>query len=201
MTTPTPLPADALRDAVAMRYGAVARDATIDAPFPVGRAYAEAVGYPPDVLDRLPPSAVATFTGVTYLPGWIAFRAGQQVVDLGCGAGVDTLIAAMQVGPEGRVTAVDLAPEMVELTRQHAHIAGFETIDVRQAAVESLPLPSASADVVMANGVFNLAAETETALAEAYRVLKPGGTLVAAEIVLTQDIPLSERNTLDDWFR
>lgn len=203
MVTPPylPLAADALRDAVAARYGPVALDPTSDVPFPVGRSYAEAVGYPPAVLDALPPSAVATFTGVTYLPGWIPFRTGQHVVDLGCGAGVDTLIAATQVGPAGRVTAIDLAPEMVQLARQNAHASGFTTIDVRQAAVESLPLPSASADVVMANGVFNLAAETEQALAEAFRVLKPGGILIAAEIILTQDVPLAERNTLDDWFR
>ena len=193
--------AEALRDAVDARYGPVVLDPTREAPFPVGRTYAEAVGYPPAVLDTLPPSAVATFTGVTYLPGWIPFRAGQHVVDLGCGASVDTLIAATQVGPGGRVTAIDLAPEMVQVARQNAHAAGLTTIDVRQAAVESLPLPSASTDTVMANGVFNLAAETERALSEAFRVLRPGGVLIAAEIILTQDVPRDERNTLDDWFR
>jgi ubiquinone/menaquinone biosynthesis C-methylase UbiE len=123
------------------------------------------------------------------------------VVDLGCGAGCDSLIAALHVGPSGSVTAVDLAPEMVHLTRQNARAADLATIDVHQAAVEALPLPSASADLIMANGVFNLAAETDRALAEAFRVLKPGGALIAAEIVLTLDIPRSERATLDDWFR
>lgn len=203
MATPVhlPLEIEELREAVADRYGAVARDPSISASFPVGRAYAEAIGYPAEVLDTLPPAAVATFTGVTYLPGWVPFHTGQYVVDLGCGAGVDTLIAAAQVGADGAVNAIDLAPEMVELTRQNALAANLTNVEVHQAAVEHLPLPSASADIVMANGVFNLAAETGKALAEAFRVLKPGGELIAAEIVLTQDIPLAERNTLDDWFR
>lgn len=108
MVTPRhlPLSADALRAAVAARYDPVAVDPTRDAPFPVGRVYAEAVGYPSAVLDAPPLTAVASFTGVTYLPAWIPFRAGQHVVDLGCGAGVDALIAATQVGLEGHVATI-----------------------------------------------------------------------------------------------
>jgi SAM-dependent methyltransferase len=191
----------ALRQAVAARYGPVAVDPTATFPFPVGRAYAESVGYPPELLDPLPASAVASFTGVTYLPEWVDLAPGQRVVDLGCGAGLDTLIAASRVGPRGVVDAIDLAPEMVELTRDNARSAGLSNIEVRHGAVEALPLPDAVADIVMANGVFNLAPEKERALAEAFRVLKPGGSLIAAEIVLTQDVPRAERNTLDDWFR
>ena len=201
-TSPSlPLPPAALREAVSARYGAVARDPTTGASFPVGRAYAEAICYPPSVLDTLPPDAVATFTGVTYLPGWASFHPGNHVVDLGCGAGVDTLIAASRVGPSGHVMAIDLAPEMVEATRRNARAAGLTNVEVYAAAVEALPLPSGCADLVMANGVFNLAAETDKALAEAFRVLTPGGELLAAEIVLTQAIPRGERDTLDDWFR
>ena len=195
------LPAGALRQAVATRYGRVALDPTLGFGFPVGRAFAEAVGYPRDLLDPLPPAATASFTGVTYLPPWAGLDPGQVVVDLGCGAGVDALIAAGAVGPDGSVLAVDLAPPMVELARANARAAGLANVAVHQGAVESLPLPDRVADVVTANGVFNLEPEKERAAAEAWRVLKPGGRLVAAEIVLSRDLPASERGTLDDWFR
>jgi len=190
-----------LRHAVAARYGSVAVDPTATFPFSVGRTYAEAVGYPPAVLDALPTSAVDAFTGVAYLPGWMELVPGQRVVDLGCGAGVDTLIAAERVGQDGFVEAIDLAPEMVELTRSNVQTAGVPNVTVQHGTVEVLPLPDAVADVVMANGVFNLAPEKERAITEALRVLKPGGSLIAAEIVLTHDVPFAERNTLDDWFR
>ncbi len=195
------LSAGALRQAVATRYGQVALDPTHGFGFPVGRAFAEAVGYPLDRLDLLPPAATASFSGVTYLPAWTGLDPGQVVVDLGCGTGVDALIAAGAVGPDGRVHAVDLASPMVELARANARAAGLANVVVHQAAVESLPLPDGVADVVTANGVFNLEPEKERAAAEAWRVLKPGGRLVAAEIVLSRDLPASERGTLDDWFR
>ena len=195
------LTADGVRQAVADRYGRVALEPTAGGGFPVGRGFAEAVGYPRHLLDSLPSAATASFTGVSYLPAWTALEPGEVVVDLGCGAGVDALIAARTVGPAGRVLAVDLAPPMVELTRANARAAGLANVDARQGAVEALPLPDAVADVATANGVFNLAPEKERAVAEAWRVLKPGGRLVAAEIVLAEEVPASERGTLDDWFR
>ena len=195
------LSAGALRQAVATRYGQVALDPAQGFGFPVGRAFAEAVGYPRDLLDPLPPAATASFTGVTYLPAWAGLDPGQVVVDLGCGAGVDALIAAGAVAPNGSVHAVDLAPPMVELARANARALALSNVVVHQGAVEALPLGDAVADVVTANGVFNLAPEKERAAAEAWRVLKPGGRLVAAEIVLSRDLPASERSTLDDWFR
>ena len=195
------LTADQLRLAVARRYGEVASRPGPGFGFPVGRAFAEAVGYPPETLDALPAAAGASFTGVTYLPRWTALQPGEVVVDLGCGAGVDTLIAARTVGPGGRVHAVDFAEEMVELTRANAREAGLANVEVYRAPVEALPLPDGVADVVTVNGVFNLVPEKERAVAEAYRVLKPGGRLVAAEIVLDKDVPQTERSTLDDWFR
>jgi SAM-dependent methyltransferase len=190
-----------LRQAVATRYGQVAVRPTAGFGFPVGRAYAEAVGYPPVSLDTLPPAASAAFTGVTCLPAWTALQPGEVVVDLGSGAGLDALLAARTVGPGGRVLAVDLSPEMARLARVNARDAGFATVDVVSASVEALPLAAGLADVVTANGVFNLAPDKERAIAEAVRVLKRGGRLVAAELVLSRDVPAAERNTLDDWFR
>ena len=195
------LTADGLRRAVARRYGEVARSPAAGFAFPVGRAYAEALGYPPAALDALPVAAGAAFTGVTYLPAWADLRPGEVVVDLGCGAGVDALLAARAVGPTGRVHALDLSPAMAERALANVREAGLANVEVRRAAVEALPLPDGIADVVTANGVFNLAPEKERAVAEAVRVLKPGGRLIAAEIVLSRDVPRAERGTLDDWFR
>lgn len=193
--------ADELRRAVAARYGQVATAPDAPVNFPVGRAFAEAIGYPASVLDPLPVTAAASFAGVTHLPAWTALEPGDVVVDLGCGAGLDTLIAAETVGPAGHVHAVDLSEAMVALTRSHAQTTGLTNVDIYEAPVEALPLPDGLADVVIANGIFNLSPEKERAMAETARVLKPGGRLVAAEIVLASDVPDAERGTLDDWFR
>ncbi|MEA2594390.1 MAG: arsenite methyltransferase [Thermomicrobiales bacterium] len=203
MGNPTPiqnLAPDELRRAVAERYGQVARQPTGAFNFPVGRAFAGAIGYPPHLLDALP-TAAASFAGVAYLPAWTALAPGETVVDLGCGAGLDTLIVAQTVGPGGRVHAVDVSAEMVELAQANARAAGLENVVAHHAPVEALPLPDAAADVAIANGVFNLAPEKERAAGEVFRVLKPGGRLVGAEIVLTEDVPRAARATLDDWFR
>ncbi len=198
---PCPLPPAALRDAVAERYGQVALHPEQPAGFPVGRAYAEAVGYAADVLDELPPTASVSFTGVTALPRWLELTPGATVLDLGCGAGLDTLVAARIVGPEGRVIGVDHASEMVHLARTNAAAAHADNVTILQAAVEATGLPDATADAAIANGIVNLSPEKERVVAEFHRLLKPGATLTAAEIVLTADIPLEERASLDDWFR
>lgn len=191
-----------LRQAVADRYGKVATAPTGDFNFPVGRGFATSVGYPTDLLDTLLPSAaIASFAGVDYLPFWTGLVGGEVAVDLGCGAGLDTLIAATIVGSRGHVDAIDVSPEMVELARANVRAAGLANVAVHLAPVEELPLPTASADVATANGVFNLAPEKERAVAEVFRVLRPGGRLVGAEIVLTEDIPRADRASLDDWFR
>lgn len=190
-----------LRQAVADRYGQVATHPDGTFNFPVGRSFAEAVGYPSDLLDALPAAASASFAGVTCLPGQADLSPGDVVVDPGCGAGLDSLIAAQAIGEAGHVHAVDVSDQMVALARANVQVAGAQNIDVRHGAVEALPLANSIAEVVLANGIFNLAPEKERAVAETLRVLKPGGRVVGAEVVLTQDIPRDERATLDDWFR
>jgi SAM-dependent methyltransferase len=193
--------ADELRAAVADRYDRVALDARASFPSPVGRAFAESVGYPPSALDAAPAAAGAAFTGLAYVPGWAGLSPGEVAVDLGCGGGLDTVLAARAVGPTGRVHAVDVSPEMAALAGANVRAGGLANVAVHRAPVEALPLPDATADAATANGVFNLAPERERAVAEAFRVLKPGGRLVAAEIVLGEDVPHGERDTLDAWFR
>lgn len=204
MTASPPLstlsPAE-IRTAVADRYGQVATDPDGSFNFPVGRDFALAIGYPPETLARVPEEAVRSFAGVTYYHGRTTLRAGQAVLDLGCGAGLDAILAAQAVGPTGQVTAVDYSAEMVTLARRNAHAAGVTNVRVEQATIEALPVSDATIDVVQANGVFNLSPEKEQAVREVWRVLRPGGWLVAAEIMLNQEVGDRDRSTLQDWFR
>lgn len=193
--------ADDIRAAVRKRYGRVATDPDEPIGFPVGRAFAEAVGYPPDSLDSLPASASRSFAGVSAIATWVTFDAGATVVDLGCGAGLDTLLLARQVGPAGHVFGIDYSAEMVQLARRNAAQTGTGNVTFIEAPVERIPLPDASIDGVVANGIFNLSPQKERVVAEIVRLLKPGAVLTAAEIVLTTEVPQSERATLDDWFR
>jgi SAM-dependent methyltransferase len=204
MSASTPIdnlsPAD-IRGAVAERYGQVAAQPGESFNFPVGRAFAEAIGYPAELLATLPAPAVAAFAGVTYAHDYAALQPGETVLDLGCGAGMDAIVAARAVGPAGRVLAVDYSAPMVALARDNARAAGVTNLRVERAAIEELPFAAESVDVVQANGVFNLSPEKRRAVAEVWRVLRPGGRLIAAEIALAQALDDSERATLDDWFR
>jgi arsenite methyltransferase len=191
----------AIRDAVADRYGQVAVDPTGPFNFPVGRDFALAVGYPSDTLADVPEGAVRSFAGVTYYHGRTDLRPGETVLDLGCGAGLDAILTARAVGPSGRVIAVDYAAEMVALARANATATGVANVRCEQATIEALPLSDSSIDVAQANGVFNLSPEKGRAIREVWRVLRPGGWLIAAEIVLHQEIADHDRATLQDWFR
>jgi SAM-dependent methyltransferase len=195
------LTASDIRSAVADRYGQVAAQPGGSFNFPVGRAFAEAIGYPAELLATLPAAAVDAFAGVTYAHDRAALQPGETVLDLGCGAGLDALIAAREVGPAGRVLGVDYSAPMVALARDNARAAGVANLRVEHASIEELPCVAESVDVVQANGVFNLSPEKERAVAEAWRVLRPGGRLIAAEITLAQALDAGERTTLDDWFR
>lgn len=203
MTAPliAQLSPEQIRAAVVVRYSHVATNPAGSFNFPVGRAFAEAIGYPQATLATLPNEASRSFAGVTYYHGRTNLTPGETVLDLGCGAGMDMLIAARAVAPGGKVIAVDYSDEMVALARGNAARAGVENVAVHHAPIERLPIDDASVDVAQANGVFNLSPAKEQAVAEVYRVLKPGGRLVAAEIALTEDIPAEERATLQDWFR
>lgn len=198
----------AIRAAVADRYGQVATDPTGDFNFPVGRDFALAIGYPQAALDALPEAASRSFAGVTYYHertaarhGRTAAQPGETVLDLGCGAGLDALLTARAVGPMGIVIAVDNAAAMVALARANAAAAGATNLRVEEAAIEALPLADEAVDMVQSNGVFNLSPEKDRAVAEVWRVLKRGGRLIAAEIALHQAIADADRATLQDWFR
>ncbi|HUZ01163.1 MAG TPA: methyltransferase domain-containing protein [Thermomicrobiaceae bacterium] len=194
------LTSNEVRSAVAERFGMVATTPDARFPFPVGRAFAEAIGYPAAVLDRLPTAVVASFAGAACLSPWYGDWTGLTIADLGCGAGLDSLLLSEVVGPLGQVVGVDLSTRMAFVATENARNASRTNTTFCSAAVEALPLCSASVDVAVANGVFNLSPEKARAVGEVHRVLRPGGELVGAEIVLQWELPADQGNAMEDWF-
>jgi arsenite methyltransferase len=198
---PDGLTADEVETAVRDRYSQVGANPAQDFSFPVGREFAAAVGYSVDLLDRLPRDAAEAFAGVACPVPHADLAPGETVVDLGCGGGLDSLFAGSCVGPSGEVIGIDFAPAMVERAQRVFAAAGLSNVSAKLTDGQTLPVADDTADAVIINGIFNLNPKREALLAEVYRVLKPGGRLVAAEIVLTAPLPPGEGRTLDDWFR
>jgi len=190
-----------LRARVRAAYGAAAAQPGGPHAFPVGRAFAEGVGYPPDLLDALPCAAVEAFTGAACLAGAARVPEGAVVLDLGCGAGLDSILAARSAGPRGRVLGVDFSPEMLARARRAAREAGAGGIGFLRADAEALPLRDGAADVALANGLLNLNPLRSEILREAARVLRPGGSLFLAELVLQGPLPPEESAGEESWFR
>jgi SAM-dependent methyltransferase len=145
--------------------------------------------YTPEELEGLPKPAVEMALGVGHPIRHARLRPGDLVLDVGCGAGIDTLLAARLVGPGGHVIGLDMTPSMVERTREHAALAGFGWVEVREGLMEAIPLAGEAVDVVVTNGVLNLSTRKSRGLAEMLRVLRPGGRLALADLVVTEALP------------
>jgi arsenite methyltransferase len=167
--------------------------------FEMGRPLADRLGYPADVLDRIPEGAVESFAGVGYFFDLARLRPSETVIDLGSGSGMDVFFAASQVGPEGRVIGVDFTAEQLAKARALAEEAGFGQVELREARIEDLPLEESSCDCVISNGVINLAPDKAQVFAEAARVLRPGGRLAIADIVSEQQLKESIVCDVDLW--
>ena len=163
--------------------------------FELGRPLAERLGYDPEVLDGIPEAAVGSFAGVGCVFGLARLRAGERVLDLGSGSGMDAWYAASQVGPQGYVLGVDFTPQQVTRARDLVRERGVGNIEFREGRIESLPAEDAAFDCVISNGVVNLSPEKPRVFAEAARVLRPGGRLAIADIV--SDVPLKESIVCD----
>jgi arsenite methyltransferase len=188
-----------LRAAIREEYAKVARDPGQGFHFHTGRPLAALLGYQDDWLAGVPDDALASFagTGNPFLGG--DFTAGEQVVDVGCGAGLDTLLAARRVGPEGRVIGVEMTPAMLERARAAAAAAGATNVELREGYAERLPVPSGWADVVISNGVLNLAPDKAAVFAELARVLRPGGRLQVGDLLVAKPVPESAKGRIDLW--
>jgi len=196
MTTP----AENLRQGVRRAYSAVADTPQGEHPFPVGRQFAESLGYSPQLLADLPAEAVEAFAGVSNVAVFADLPAGATVLDLGCGAGLDSLIAAGRVGPTGRVIGVDFSQSMLTRARQAAAETGYQNIEFHQTEAEKLFLEDASIDVALVNGIFNLNPARQSIFRELARVVRPGGMVYGAEIILRQPLPPEEQTSESNWF-
>jgi arsenite methyltransferase len=167
--------------------------------FEMGRSLAERLGYPADVLDRIPGGAIESFAGVGHFFDLADLNEGESVVDLGSGSGMDVFFAALQVGASGSVIGIDFTAEQLEKARAIAEEAGFEQVDLREGRIEKPPVEDASCDCVISNGVINLAPDKEPVFAEAARMLRPGGRLAIADIVSEQQLKESIVCDADLW--
>ena len=183
------------------KYGRVAVTPTGQFRYPTGRAGLEALGYDPEILKTLPEPVAASYCGVGNPFTLGPIREGEAVLDLGCGAGVDAIIAARLTGPSGAVTGIDLVPEMLAKAKEHASLAGVDNLLFRESSAEQVPFPDNSFDVVISNGVFNLVVDKVTALGEVFRVLKPGGRFMLADQVLSGELPKETKARVENWAR
>jgi len=201
ITCPTGFDVARLRAGVSTVYERVADAPDGDFHFHRGPGYAaRLLGYDADELASLPDGATRSFAGVGNPHRLGPIRAGETVMDVGCGAGTDLLLAARRVGPTGRAIGVDMTAAMRERARANAAEAGLDdVVEVRDGLAEALPADDASVDVVLSNGVLNLAVDKRRAFSEILRVLKPGGRMMLADVVVQRELSLGARSNPDLW--
>jgi SAM-dependent methyltransferase len=190
---------DTLRCEIQKEYADVADDPGRGYHFHTGRPHALRLGYDAAMVDSIPTAAVESFAGTGNPFSLGDLKPGEKVVDIGSGAGIDSLIAGRMVGPEGRVIGIDMTPEMLAKARKSAEEAGMGHVEFREAYAESLPIEDGWADVVISNGVINLCPDKAAAFAELYRVLKPGGRLQIADISVQKPVSENAKANIDLW--
>ena len=180
---------DEIKAAVADRYGLVATTPGAKFNFPVGRKFAESVGYPADLLDQLPTGMWESFTGAGNPQAFVDPQPGETLLDLGCGAGLDLYLYAQKIGLKGNLIGLDLSEPMLSKARSNLASLGISNVTWLQAPADAIPLPDNSVDLVTANGIYNLSPDKDAVMREVSRVLKPGGRTIFAEIVLKSELP------------
>jgi SAM-dependent methyltransferase len=187
-----------LKSEIKKTYASVSQEPEKDFIFPTGRAWAEDLGYPEE-LSRVPDFVTESFAGVAN--HWVLGRLepGERVLDIGSGAGVDSLVAALMVGPEGSVTGIDMTPEMIENSRKGAAELDLSNVTFVEGEAEALPFDDASFDVVISNGVIDLIPDKDAVFGEIYRVLVPGGRIQIADVTIQQPVSEEGRRKIDLW--
>ena len=189
---------DVLKNEIKKTYSSVSEQPEQDFIFPTGRAWAEDLGYP-DELAQVPESAVESFAGVANPWQLGRLSPGERVLDLGSGAGTDSLVAAQMVGEQGHVTGIDMTPAMLAKARTAAAELGIENVEFVESEAERLPFADSSFDVVISNGVIDLIPDKDAVFAELHRVLVPGGRMQIADVTIQNPVSEEGRRNIDLW--
>jgi len=196
---PVDVDKEALRKAIKAEYKEVAKDPGKGFHFHTGRRLTAIVGYKDEWLQGVSELAIESFAGTGNPFAMGALAAGEKVVDVGSGGGIDSLIAARMVGPTGEVVGIDMTPAMLEKARAAAAESGLHNVTFREAYMEGLPVPDGWADVVISNGVLNLTPDKQKAVAEMFRVLRSGGRLQIGDILVNREVPEGAKKNIDLW--
>jgi len=194
----TPIDVRLLKSEIRKTYASVSQEPEKDFVFPTGRAWAEDLEYPEE-LARVPDFVVESFAGVANPFSLGRLEAGERVLDLGSGAGTDSLVAALQVGAEGSVMGIDMTPEMIEKARAGAAALGLGNVEFVEGEAERLPFTDESVDVVISNGVIDLVPDKGAVFSELHRVLVPGGRLQIADVTIQKPVSDEGRRNIDLW--
>jgi SAM-dependent methyltransferase len=198
MAIEIPIDVDLLKKEIKKTYAALSHDPGKDFVFPTGRAWAEDLDYPPE-LANVPDTAADSFAGVANPFALGRLEDGERVVDLGCGAGTDSLVAAQMVGQNGHVTSIDMTPEMLEKARVATAELGLTNVDFLEGEIERLPLANDSVDVVISNGVIDLVPDKDAVFTEIFRILRPGGRMQVADVTIQKPVSEEGRRDIDLW--
>jgi arsenite methyltransferase len=189
---------DLLKSEIKKTYASVSAEPDQNRIFPTGRAWAEDLDYPPE-LANVPESAAESFAGVANPFALGRLEPGERVLDLGSGAGTDSLVAAQMVGPEGSVTGIDMTPEMLAKASAAAAQMGATNVEFVESEAERLPFPDGSFDVVISNGVIDLVPDKDAVFSELFRVLAPGGRIQIADVTIQNPVSEEGRRNIDLW--
>lgn len=190
---------ESLRREVSEHYAEVARDPHAEFHFHTGRAATERLGYGEQMFAGFPEACVEAFAGVANPFSWGLPTAGERVIDIGSGGGLDALIAARAVGPDGEVVGADMTPAMLERATRNADDAGLDNVTFRAGLAEALPVPDGWADLVISNGVLNLVPDKVAAYTEIVRTLRPGGRIQIADVCVEVEVPDDAKRDIDLW--
>ena len=198
MAVDVPIDVELLKAEIKKTYASVSQEPEKDFVFPTGRPWAEDLGYPEE-LATVPETAVESFAGVANPFSLGRLAAGERVLDLGCGAGTDSLVAAQMVGAAGRVTGIDMTVEMLAKARAAAAEMAVTNVEFVEAEAEHLPFPDESFDVLISNGVIDLIPDKDAVFVEIYRVLRPGGRMQVADVTIQNPVSEEGRRNIDLW--